>query len=101
MPLSVTCSCGKRFRVRDELAGKKVKCPECGESISVPRGADDEEELAGLLPPSRKSPRKSKPSKKPSSAMKAILIGFGVIVLMLVAYESGVWIWFRSGFIRV
>jgi hypothetical protein len=30
MPLLVTCSCGKKLKVNDQLAGKKIKCPGCG-----------------------------------------------------------------------
>ncbi len=30
MPVSVTCDCGKRLTIKDELAGKRVKCPACG-----------------------------------------------------------------------
>jgi len=28
--------CGKKLKVRRELAGKKVKCPECGKAVLVP-----------------------------------------------------------------
>ncbi|MBV9125113.1 MAG: hypothetical protein JO112_17290 [Planctomycetes bacterium] len=35
--LSVTCpECDKKLQVRDELAGKKVKCPGCGTVVGVP-----------------------------------------------------------------
>lgn len=37
MPATVTCpNCETTVRVRDELAGKKVKCPRCAEVIAVP-----------------------------------------------------------------
>lgn len=36
MPISVACSCGKRFRAKDELAGRRLKCPTCGSAIQVP-----------------------------------------------------------------
>lgn len=36
-PLAMTCpACAKTLRVRAELAGKKVRCPECGQSVWVP-----------------------------------------------------------------
>jgi RNA polymerase sigma factor (sigma-70 family) len=36
-PLIVTCSnCGNSLRTRAELAGKKVKCPQCGLAVLVP-----------------------------------------------------------------
>ena len=37
MALKVQCeSCGKVYRVRDELAGKKLKCKSCGHALQVP-----------------------------------------------------------------
>jgi hypothetical protein len=36
-PLSFPCpGCGKKLRARAELAGKKVKCPQCGQAAPVP-----------------------------------------------------------------
>jgi DNA-binding response OmpR family regulator len=32
-----TCSCGKRFRVRPAHRGKSLTCPDCGETVTVPR----------------------------------------------------------------
>jgi hypothetical protein len=40
MPVLVGCPCGKKLRVPDEHAGKRVRCPVCGDPVSVPpRGA--------------------------------------------------------------
>lgn len=36
MPISMDCPCGKALRVQEQLAGKKVKCPVCGEILNVP-----------------------------------------------------------------
>ena len=36
MPIAVSCQCGKTLNVRDELAGKAVKCPACQQVIRVP-----------------------------------------------------------------
>ena len=35
MPISVTCRCGNSYRLKDEFAGKVVRCPQCGETIRV------------------------------------------------------------------
>jgi tRNA G26 N,N-dimethylase Trm1 len=32
--------CGKEFRVEDQYAGKRTKCPKCGGSLEVPPGID-------------------------------------------------------------
>lgn len=39
MAIQVECSCGKKFSAKDELAGRKLKCPECGDAIAVPKQA--------------------------------------------------------------
>ncbi|HUN79897.1 MAG TPA: hypothetical protein VMV81_00135 [Phycisphaerae bacterium] len=36
MPIVASCKCGKKFKVKDELAGKAVKCPSCGSGIRIP-----------------------------------------------------------------
>jgi hypothetical protein len=36
MPVAVSCTCGKSFHVKDELAGKKIKCPGCQAVVEVP-----------------------------------------------------------------
>ena len=40
MTIPVTCECGKTLNVKPEMAGKRVKCPECGTPITVatPKG---------------------------------------------------------------
>lgn len=37
MPIKVSCQCGKRLSVKDEYAGKRVKCPGCGRTLSIPQ----------------------------------------------------------------
>ena len=41
-PLTFACSgCGKRLKVRAALAGKKVRCPQCGQAVAVPLAVPD------------------------------------------------------------
>jgi hypothetical protein len=35
MPVAVSCDCGKQFKVADEYAGRKIKCPGCGGVLAV------------------------------------------------------------------
>ena len=35
MPIPVACQCGRSYTLKDEFAGKLVKCPRCGASIQV------------------------------------------------------------------
>ncbi len=48
MAISFTCTCGKVLKARDELAGKKARCPECGAILEIPRPepAPDIEDVA-------------------------------------------------------
>jgi hypothetical protein len=36
MPITVACECGKQLRVKEELAGKKIRCPGCQAIVVVP-----------------------------------------------------------------
>jgi hypothetical protein len=36
MSIKTSCTCGFAFAIKDEFAGKRVKCPKCGTAISVP-----------------------------------------------------------------
>lgn len=36
MSIPVSCPCGKHLHAKDELAGKRAKCPACGRSLQVP-----------------------------------------------------------------
>ncbi len=36
MPISVSCTCGKDLSVKDSLAGKNIRCPECQGIVTVP-----------------------------------------------------------------
>src|SRR5262245_39955018 len=36
MAIPFTCTCGKSILVKDELAGRKARCPDCGTSFTIP-----------------------------------------------------------------
>ena len=55
MPVVVTCRCGQSFRAIDELAGKLVNCPSCGQPLAIPahdvkslKSASAAQDLGGL-----------------------------------------------------
>ncbi len=52
MTIAVQCgSCHKRFAAKDELAGRKVKCPQCGGVLTIPKpGAGPEAARQGTEP---------------------------------------------------
>ena len=39
MPVVVTCRCGESYSLKDEFAGRLVRCPRCGESLRAPEAA--------------------------------------------------------------
>ena len=44
MTIDFNCdSCGRAMRVKDEMSGKKGKCPDCGSEIVVPAGGGGED----------------------------------------------------------
>ncbi len=36
MPIIVRCECGQQFQAKDELAGKRLKCPKCQRPLQIP-----------------------------------------------------------------
>ncbi|NOZ21428.1 MAG: protein kinase [Planctomycetes bacterium] len=50
MSIPVTCpnpECARRLRLKDDLAGRKVKCPDCGGLIQVPGGESKPDPMIG------------------------------------------------------
>ena len=46
MPISMSCSgCGRSFQLKDEMAGRKVRCPECEAVQVVPAPGKEEVRL--------------------------------------------------------
>lgn len=77
MPILMECQCGRRIRARDELAGKRVKCPQCSAVLTVPpptaaappvqrERRSNTEEAVGRMPekPSVTSRRSSPPPQR-------------------------------------
>jgi hypothetical protein len=54
MPIKTSCNCGFAFAVKDEFAGKRVKCPKCSALILIP-GSPQVSSPAVNKPPSIKT----------------------------------------------
>ncbi|NUN49199.1 MAG: hypothetical protein HUU15_10265 [Candidatus Brocadiae bacterium] len=69
MPIATSCDCGRQLNLKDELAGKTVKCPQCGNPLKVPGGKATSTAVATPPPVSSRSsganPRPGAPSKPP------------------------------------
>ncbi len=62
MPIKVKCSCGKGLAVKEQFAGKAVKCPGCGKPVRVPAAAG-----GGQPGPSPAARPAAKPAAHPSA----------------------------------
>ena len=43
MAIKVACACGKKLSVKDEHAGRRVKCPSCKKPLQIPKPKVEEE----------------------------------------------------------
>ena len=66
MPIPVTCDCGRSMRVKDDVAGRKIRCPCCSAVLTVPKPEPDAEEeaLNVLLQESPDEPKTSRPRER-------------------------------------
>ena len=128
MPITTACtSCHARLNVGDDVAGKKIKCPRCGNIFRVVGSEDVTEELP--LPPRKRasaleerSPRRAERddeddddrprrrsrsedddederprSTKRSGSKAPLLIGIGVGAVVLIGAVIGLVIWLTKG----
>lgn len=51
MAIEINCTCGRALNLRDELAGKHIRCPACAATLLVPGGVEVVEEVAAGPPP--------------------------------------------------
>ncbi len=49
MPLTVACPCGQKLQVKDEMAGRRGKCPACGKVFTIPSPAAKTSDPLGPL----------------------------------------------------
>jgi hypothetical protein len=104
VPILLKCSCGKALKVKDESAGKHVKCPGCGNVLSVPhpegggaapapRAREEKKAPAPKVPPPRSAAAPA-PGKQ-GAAVQVLLAVAGVLVLGCVALAA--WWFFLRG----
>jgi len=81
MRIRATCdSCFNDFSVDEKHAGKRVKCPACGEGVRISEDVDQGS--------SRKSSKKSK-GRKQESNQTGVLIGVGAVAVIAVIAVVG------------
>jgi hypothetical protein len=85
MPISVKCpnaNCGKALKVKDELAGKKVKCPGCATVIAIPSPEEPEVVEAPVEEPS--APAAPAPGLEQATAIP-VYVGLGGLGLLAIS----------------
>jgi hypothetical protein len=56
MSIMVACQCGKRFKAADQHAGKKARCPGCGQALTIPappRPVEEADDILSLAEPAQ------------------------------------------------
>jgi DNA-directed RNA polymerase subunit RPC12/RpoP len=86
MPILVSCPCGKQLRAKDEMAGKRVKCPGCGSPVVVAAVIEEVPELREVEPsePAGRRPKvddRSERAETPSWRVSPNLAGAQVFAL--------------------
>lgn len=108
MTIGFRCACEKEYRVKDDMAGRRGTCKECGAEIRVPEKSDpDEEELGAYYEALvRKAFRRNKDfylDRIPRTDLQRARAGFANSMepseKPVTLFRQGVlWRLFRSGF---
>ena len=100
MAIHFRCPCGKTIKAKDEMAGKKFRCPDCGKAMQVPEPevveenafedeADDFEEERRPAPRGRASGGR-KPRKAPAkSSSNGLIFGLAAAALAFALVVGG------------
>lgn len=110
MSIKATCVCGMRIRVKDRMAGSTLRCPGCGEAVTVPDAAELEDEPeAGEADHDVSEEETEAPAKeahvpiaaakpKPKRSRRTLLIAaVGLVVLLGVAAGGVYFFFFKDG----
>ncbi|MFO0959194.1 MAG: DUF1559 domain-containing protein [Isosphaeraceae bacterium] len=67
MPISITCECGRQLLAKDEYAGRRTQCPDCGRELVIPNPAAPAPPDLGVGDPYDLAPGPAKPAAGPIS----------------------------------
>ncbi len=70
MPIELSCDCGRALRLKDNLAGKKIRCPDCQSVLSVPAQSDDSHDPGFEVLPDNEGHEDSSPRRSRRSAIR-------------------------------
>jgi hypothetical protein len=87
--IPVACDgCGHQFRVKEELLGKRVKCPSCSTAVRVQAESEND-----LPPPTPRRKASNKSASKSQSQLSKLLAG--AVTVLLVICGIGLKVYFR------
>jgi len=95
MPIKVTCSCGRQFRVSDDHAGKRTICPACKQPLHVPGSAPSPSEPPPL-PLDRGKENRPPARRMPSLKVWLAIAGAAAFVIVLIVVVAVVLVGGRS-----
>ncbi len=94
MPIEFQCQCGAKLRAKEELAGKRLKCPKCSNALTIPEpdaphdemelGFDELADFESAASPLDRGDRSPKPSPNSSRLLIIVGIAAGVVALLLI-----------------
>jgi len=73
MAIEHTCKCGAKLKVKEELAGKKIKCPKCSAVFTLPVAQADRELISISCKCGKAFQAKASMAGKASNASRAIV----------------------------
>ena len=80
MSIRLSCECGKTLNVKDELEGKRIKCPNCKASLLV---ASDEPGSGAK----KKKPKAKEEAKSGGGKTIFVVLGLGAVLVGMLLHE--------------
>src|SRR5262245_47447953 len=88
MPKTVCPCCGRKLRVPDHLAGRRVTCPRCNEALAVPEAQEAPPASAAAAPSPAADESLPPPARIGLTALALGLASVLVLCLPLVGYAA-------------
>ena len=104
MSLSIRCkACQKPLRLQDEQAGRRIRCPACGEALTVPAPDAADARVAAALEKTAPAPERPRKRRRPRGREEAptflarywplCLAGALVVLVMIAGGALGLGLW--------
>ena len=68
--ITVQCACGRVLKVKDESAGKRIRCPDCSEPVRIPYEELEDEDFDDMEDDDSPSERRQSQTRSKKSTSK-------------------------------